>query len=145
MFLDDLLIGAQCRMVPVMSSILLTAGENGGNGGNGGGNTNVSDVINGLNNGTNVQNTGEFGKKIDQVGSTGFSLIQKVGIYAAVIVFVAAGIGFLLSSGQDRDDKKKGLIMKVVGIVLIVGATGIVGALAAFSNGLFTAAGGATK
>ena len=136
--LDDLFIYAQCHL-SAMTSLLLTAGKNGGNGGNTGGNTNVDTVIQGLNNGTNVVDTGGFGQKVDQVGSTGFSLIQKVGIYAAVIVFVAAGIGFLLSSGQDREDKKKGLIMKVVGIVLIVGATGIVASLAAFSNGLFTA------
>ena len=96
----------------------------------------VNDVINGLNSGTNVIGT-DLDNKVNQLGSTGFSLIQKIGIYAAVIVFVAAGIGFLLSSGQDREDKKRGLVMKIVGIVLIVGATGIVGALAAFSKGLF--------
>ena len=138
MFLDDLVIGAQC-MAPGLTTMLL-AGGNDNNGGNtNGGNTNVNDVLTGLNNGTNVVNT-DMDTKITQLGSTGFSLIQKVGIYAAVIVFVAAGIGFLLSSGQDREDKKKGLIMKVVGIVLIVGATGIVAALAAFSNGLFSGA-----
>lgn len=100
---------------------------------------NVDDVLNNLNNGSNVVNS-NLGTTVDKVGATGFSLIQKIGIYAAVIVFVGAGIGFLLSSGQDREDKKKGLIMKVIGIVLIVGATGIVGALAAFSGSLFAGA-----
>ena len=103
--------------------------------------TNTSDVIGQLTNQANVQGAGTgLDQKINQVGATGFSLIQKVGIFAAVIVFVIAGIGFLLASGQDRDDKKKGLVMKVVGIVLIVGATGIVAAIATFSNSLFTTA-----
>ena len=139
--LDDVFIYAQCR-IPAMTSLLLTAGTNGGGNGNNNnnGNNTVDTVIQGLNGGTNVVQT-DLDTKVTQLGSTGFSLIQKIGIYAAVIVFVAAGIGFLLSSGQDREDKKKGLIMKVVGIVLIVGATGIVGALAAFSNGLFTPSG----
>lgn len=130
MFVDDVFIFAQCH-IPAMTSLLLTAAPK---------TSNVDDVINGLNNGTNVVET-NLDNTVTKLGSTGFSLIQKIGIYAAVIVFVGAGIGFLLSSGQDREDKKKGLIMKVVGIVLIVGATGIVGALAAFSNGLFTTAG----
>ena len=101
--------------------------------------TSVEQTIGQLTNNANVQGAGTgLDQKINQVGATGFSLIQKVGIFAAVIVFVIAGIGFLLASGQERDDKKKGLVMKVVGIVLIVGATGIVTAIATLSNSLFS-------
>lgn len=139
--LDAMLIDFSLSMPSGMGGILLSGGIGGNQGGNQGGNTqggnnNVNDVINNLNNGTNVVST-DLDKKVNTLGDTGFSLIQKVGIYLAVIVFVAAGIGFLLSSGQEREDKKKGLVMKIVGIVLIVGATGIVSSIAAFSGGLF--------
>lgn len=81
---------------------------------------------------------GEFGQKIDTLGSTGYNLAVKVGIWIAIIGVVIAGISFLISSGQERNDKKKELVFKLVGIVLIVGAVAIVGALATLSNSIFS-------
>ena len=80
---------------------------------------------------------GDFGQKIDTLGATGYNLAVKVGIWIAIIGVVIAGISFLISSGQERADKKKELIFKLVGIILIVGAVAIVGALATLSNSIF--------
>ena len=89
---------------------------------------------------TNVADTGALGETIDTTGATVFSITQKVGLYIALVVFAITGIGFLISSGADRQDKKVGLVYKVIGIVLLVGAVGIVGFLIAGTTGLLDSA-----
>lgn len=122
-FLDTLYIKAICY-VGTMQPLHLTSTFN--------------EIKEGLD--TNVADTGALGETIDTAGATVFSITQKVGLYIALIVCALTGIGFLLSSGADRQDKKTGLVYKVVGILLLVGAVGIVGFLIAGTTGLLDSA-----
>lgn len=94
-------------------------------------------VKNEINNEDNIIEN-DLTQKITEVGATGYSVITKVGLYIGLISLVVCGIGFLFANGQVRDEKKKDLVMKVLGIILIVGAVGLVGAISSFAAGLFS-------
>lgn len=80
---------------------------------------------------------GAFGKKVNEVGSTGVNIGTRIALYIAIIGFIIAGVKLLTASGQDREDAKKSILTKVVGVVFIVAAVGIVATLATLATGLF--------
>ncbi len=67
-------------------------------------------------------------KMVDNYGSSGFSLGQKIGVYAVVLGLVGAGITFALHGRNTRKtvEVKDSALPKIIGALLVFGAIVVV-------------------
>jgi len=65
---------------------------------------------------------------IDDYGAGGFSLMQRLGVYAGGIALIAFGISLLVhsSNAQKLSEAKSSVLPKVIGFLLVFGAVGFV-------------------
>ena len=61
-----------------------------------------------------------------------FDWYETVGIVVAVITLLILGIKYMMGSASEKAEYKKTMILYVVGITLLLGASAIVKALASF-------------
>ena len=92
--------------------------------------TDVNSVLTGMGNGNNID-TGDISK----IGGQIANILSTVGIVVAVIVLLVLGIKYMMGSASEKAEYKKTMIPYLVGIVLLLGASGIVKALASFKVG----------
>ena len=69
------------------------------------------------------------------VGQKITNIISTVGIVIAVIILLVLGIKYMMGSTSEKAEYKKTMIPYLVGIVLLLGASGIVKAIASFKLG----------
>lgn len=87
-----------------------------------------------------MQSGGSFSsvsEKVDSIGGGGYHLFRKIGIYGILFALMAGGCALLFSNSNDRSDVKKGIIWKVVGALVILGAVAITIFLQTAADGLF--------
>ena len=61
--------------------------------------------------------------------------LSTIGIIVAVIVLLVLGIKYMMGSASEKAEYKKTMIPYLVGIVLLLGASGIVKAISSFKLG----------
>lgn len=88
-----------------------TAGEGG---------SSASDIIDGLD-----QNKG-IDPGINDLASTIISWIFGISVIVAIIVVMYIGIKFIIGGTQEKAEYKKSLMPVLIGVILVVFATGIV-------------------
>ena len=64
-------------------------------------------------------------KSLQDFSSTIYNIALQIGIGVAVVVGLALGIQFMLSSVEGKADVKKALVVYVIGCIAIFGAFGI--------------------
>lgn len=79
-------------------------------------------------------------KTVENVGSSGVHLTQKVGAYCAAFAVLGVGIALLVSGGNagKRAEVKDSLPAKVAGAVCIFGFIAIVAIVQKLGGGLFS-------
>ena len=63
------------------------------------------------------------------------NILSTIGIIVGVIVLLVLGIKYMMGSTSEKAEYKKTMIPYLVGIVLLLGASGIVKAIASFKLG----------
>lgn len=76
--------------------------------------------------------------KVDTVGATGVNLFTRVGVYLSIIAIIAFGLGILFADDNDRAAKKKAVLPKSLGILLIIGATGLLAVFELVTRGILS-------
>lgn len=71
-----------------------------------------------------------LGSEADGLAKTALGVLQTVGIFIAVGMAIFLGIKYVAASPEGKSELKKQLGVYVLGIVLILGASMIVGAIA---------------
>ena len=74
--------------------------------------------------------SGGTDKGLGKVINTAIGLIQLAGTGVSLIVITICGIKYMLASAQEKADVKKQLVPIVIGCVLLLVATNIVGIIA---------------
>ncbi len=82
--------------------------------------------------GTNVAGT-----SIQNVGNTIIGIIQAVGSIIAVVVLLILGIKYMMGSAEEKAEYKKTMLPYLVGAVILLLASNIVGAIFNTVGGLF--------
>lgn len=72
---------------------------------------------------------------ISAIGGQIANILSAIGIIVAVIVLLVLGIKYMMGSASEKAEYKKTMIPYLVGIVLLLGASGIVKAIASFKLG----------
>ena len=67
--------------------------------------------------------------KVETIGNQIATIIRVVGIIIAVVVLMVLGIKYMMGSAEAKAEYKKTMIPYVIGIVLLVAATQIAGAI----------------
>ena len=67
------------------------------------------------------------GGKVNTVANTIIGVIQIVGVAIAVIMLIWLGVKYVSASPNEKADVKKGAMIYVVGAVMILAATGVLG------------------
>lgn len=77
---------------------------------------------------------------VDNMGQTGVSLGQKIGIYAVAIIILVTGVAFLVHGGNANktSEVKSSLVPKVIGAIMIFGVFGLLAFLQGIGVELFT-------
>lgn len=75
---------------------------------------------------------------VKSYGQGGVTLVRNLGIFAVVIAVALLGISFAIFSGdaQKNSENKKRVFPVLIGIVLVVGAIGIVSIFASIGMGI---------
>lgn len=63
--------------------------------------------------------------EFDKVGSIVFGAIQGIGIGISVIILVIMGIKYMLASLEERAEYKSKMLIYILGVVFLAGATTI--------------------
>lgn len=87
-------------------------------------------IISNMNNVNNVDTSG-----ISTIGGQIANILSTIGIIVGVIVLLVLGIKYMMGSTSEKAEYKKTMIPYLVGIVLLLGASGIVKAIASFKLG----------
>lgn len=87
-------------------------------------------IINNMNNVNNVDTN-----RISTIGGQIANILSTIGIIVGVIVLLVLGIKYMMGSTSEKAEYKKTMIPYLVGIVLLLGASGIVKAIASFKLG----------
>ena len=85
----------------------------------------------------NLTGTKPSGTDIQGVGNTIIGIIQAVGSIIAVIVLLILGIKYMMGSAEEKAEYKKTMLPYVVGAVILLLASTIVGAIFNTVGGLF--------
>lgn len=88
-------------------------------------------IISKMENTNNVVDTSDISK----IGGQIANILSTIGIIVGVIVLLVLGIKYMMGSTSEKAEYKKTMIPYIVGIVLLVGASGIVKAMASFKLG----------
>lgn len=72
---------------------------------------------------------------ISTIGGQIANILSTIGIIVGVIVLLVLGIKYMMGSTSEKAEYKKTMIPYLVGIVLLLGASGIVKAIASFKLG----------
>ena len=89
--------------------------------------TNVNGIVAELERANSENITG-----ITHVGGQIINILTTVGIVVAVITLLILGIKYMIGSASEKAEYKKTMIPYVVGMILLLGASAIVKALASF-------------
>lgn len=87
-------------------------------------------IISNMNNVNNVDTD-----SISTIGGQIANILSTIGIIVGVIVLLVLGIKYMMGSTSEKAEYKKTMIPYLVGIVLLLGASGIVKAIASFKLG----------
>lgn len=87
-------------------------------------------IISNMNNVNNVDTN-----NISTIGGQIANILSTIGIIVGVIVLLVLGIKYMMGSTSEKAEYKKTIIPYLVGIVLLLGASGIVKAIASFKLG----------
>lgn len=87
-------------------------------------------IISNMNNANNVDTN-----SISTIGGQIANILSTIGIIVGVIVLLVLGIKYMMGSTSEKAEYKKTMIPYLVGIVLLLGASGIVKAIASFKLG----------
>lgn len=87
-------------------------------------------IISNMNNVNNVDTN-----RISTIGGQIANILSTIGIIVGVIVLLVLGIKYMMGSTSEKAEYKKTMIPYLVGIVLLLGASGIVKAIASFKLG----------
>lgn len=87
-------------------------------------------IISNMNNVNNVDTN-----RISTIGGQIANILSTIGIIVGVIVLLVLGIKYMMGSTSEKAEYKKTIIPYLVGIVLLLGASGIVKAIASFKLG----------
>lgn len=87
-------------------------------------------IISNMNNVNNVDTN-----SISAIGGQIANILSTIGIIVGVIVLLVLGIKYMMGSTSEKAEYKKTMIPYLVGIVLLLGASGIVKAIASFKLG----------
>lgn len=87
-------------------------------------------IISNMNNVNNVDTN-----SISIIGGQIANILSTIGIIVGVIVLLVLGIKYMMGSTSEKAEYKKTMIPYLVGIVLLLGASGIVKAIASFKLG----------
>lgn len=77
------------------------------------------------------------GTDIQGVGNTIIGIIQAVGSIIAVIVLLILGIKYMMGSAEEKAEYKKTMLPYLIGAVILLLASNIVGAIFNTVGGLF--------
>ena len=77
------------------------------------------------------------GTDIKGVGNTIIGIIQAVGSIIAVIVLLILGIKYMMGSAEEKAEYKKTMLPYLIGAVILLLASNIVGAIFNTVGGLF--------
>ena len=77
------------------------------------------------------------GNEIQNVGNTIIGIIQAVGSIVAVIVLLILGIKYMMGSAEEKAEYKKTMLPYLIGAVILLLASNIVGAIFNTVGGLF--------
>lgn len=72
---------------------------------------------------------------ISTIGGQIANILSTIGIIVGVIVLLVLGIKYMMGSTSEKAEYKKTMIPYLVGIVLLLGASGIVKAIASLKLG----------
>lgn len=91
---------------------------------------NPNGIISNMDNVNNVDTN-----SISTIGGQIANILSTIGIIVGVIVLLVLGIKYMMGSTSEKAEYKKTMIPYLVGIVLLLGASGIVKAIASFKLG----------
>lgn len=74
----------------------------------------------------------ETGNKIGNISGIIVRILQVIGVAAAIIMLVFLGIKYVSAAPAEKADIKKGAVIYIVGAVLLLGATVIIGLVEQF-------------
>ena len=74
--------------------------------------------------------TGEGPTKIKNVGQKIMGVLTTVGIVISVVILIILGIKYMMGSASEKAEYKKTMIPYLVGAVLVVGITQVIGLIA---------------
>ena len=98
--------------------------------------TNVFAAVTGATNPSQLTGKAVSGTdKITSIGNQIITILTIVGTVASVIVLIVLGLKYMMGSAEEKAEYKKTMIPYLVGIVLLLGASGIVKAIASFKLG----------
>lgn len=92
---------------------------------------NANAIITDMGNSGNNVDTNDISK----IGGQIANILSTIGIIVGVIVLLVLGIKYMMGSTSEKAEYKKTMIPYLVGIVLLLGASGIVKAIASFKLG----------
>ena len=78
--------------------------------------------------------SGNQPKEVLNLGKTIVSIMQTVGIVAAVVVLLVLGIKYMMGSAEEKAEYKKTMIPYLVGAILIFASTTIVNVVYNIAN-----------
>lgn len=119
-FFDDLLIRANCFAGMHLTTSVIS---------------DVKEEIDGFEVGSDGEMANVF-NKVDTVGSAGVNLFTRIGVYVVVIALIAWGFSILFANSAERGEKKKEVLPKALGIVLIIAPTTLLVVFELFVNGV---------
>ena len=103
----------------------------GGGSGRSGGDATDSSSIAGQFGGKDVTNTDEGGK-IKYILSIALELVRNIGIGVAIIMLIVLGSKYMIASAGEKAEIKKGMGIYVIGAVVLISASGIIGIIQKF-------------
>ena len=74
---------------------------------------------------------------IQNSGKNIIATIQGVGMVVAVVILLVLGIKYLMGSAEEKAEYKKTMIPYLVGAILLFAATGVIGLVQSFAEGIF--------
>ena len=72
---------------------------------------------------------------MQNIGNQIITVVSVAGSIVSVVVLIVLGIKYMMGSASEKAEYKKTMIPYLVGIVLLLGASGIVKAIASFKLG----------
>ena len=69
-------------------------------------------------------------------------IVAAIGVAVALVILIWLGIKYMTASPDGKADVKKSAVPYIIGAVVIFAASGILGIIAGFADGLFSGGGG---